>query len=191
MRFSGKLMPPVTNYTGKTVISVELEEDFREAWESLKNCEKVGIDIKQYRPKRSLDANAYYWVLVSKLAKVLGRSSAAIHNYMLSHYGVDEIINDNLMYLSIPDTDAAQRIAEEAETFHIRPTSQVLTGKDGKQYRTYVQIRGSSYYNSDEMARLIDGIIQECKEIGIPECEIMTPEEKRILKERYGITWEK
>ena len=46
MRFSGKLMPPVTNYTGKTVISVELEEDFMAAWEILKNCEKVGIDIK-------------------------------------------------------------------------------------------------------------------------------------------------
>ena len=191
MRFSGKLMPPVTGYNGKTVISVELEEDFRPAWESLKGCEKVGIDIKQYRPKRSLDANAYYWTLVGKLAKVLGRSSAAIHNYMVSHYGIMEMIDDKLMYLSIPDTEAAQKIAEESETFHIRPTSQILTGKDGKQYRTYIQMRGSSYYNSAEMARLIEGLIQECKDAEIPESEIMTPDEKRILEERYGITWGK
>lgn len=191
MRFSGKLMPPVTNYTGKTVISVELEEDFRATWEILKDCEKVGIDIKQYRPKRSLDANAYYWTLVGKLAKVIDRSSAAVHNYMLSHYGVPEILDDKLVYLSLPDTEEAQKKAEESETFHIRPTTQIITGKDGKPYRTYMLIRGSGSYNSAEMARLIEGIIQECKEAGIPEYEIMTPDEKRILKERYGITWEK
>lgn len=191
MRFSGKLMPPVTNYTGKTVISVELEEDFREAWESLKNCEKVGIDIKQYRPKRSLDANAYYWTLVGKLSKVIDRSSASVHNYMLSHYGVPETIDDRLVYLSLPDTESAQKKAEEAETFHIRPTSQVISGKDGKMYRTYMLIRGSSSYNSEEMARLIEGMIQECREVGIPDYEIMTPDEARILKERYGVTWEK
>lgn len=191
MRFSGKLMPPVTGYTGKTVISVELEEDFRPAWESLKDCEKVGIDIKQYRPKRSLDANAYYWTLVGKLAKVIDRSSAAVHNYMLSHYGVPEILDDKLVYLSLPDTEEAQKKAEESETFHIRATTQIITGKDGKPYRTYMLIRGSSSYNSAEMARLIEGIIQECKGADIPEHEIMTPDEKRILEERYGIRWER
>lgn len=191
MRFSGKLMPPVTGYNGKTVISMELEEDFRPAWESLKDCEKVGIDIKQYRPKRSLDANAYYWTLVGKLAKVIDRSSAAVHNYMLSHYGVPEILDDKLVYLSLPDTEEAQKKAEESETFHVRATTQIITGKDGKPYRTYMLIRGSSSYNSAEMARLIDGIIQECKDADIPESEIMTPDEKRILEERYGITWGK
>lgn len=52
-------------------------------------------------------------------------------------------------------------------------------------------MRGSSYYNSAEMARLIDGLIQECKDAEIPESEIMTPDEKRILEERYGIRWER
>ena len=122
---------------------------------------------------------------------MIDRSSASVHNYMLSHYGVPETIDDRLVYLSLPDTESAQKKAEEAETFHIRPTSQVISGKDGKMYRTYMLIRGSSSYNSEEMARLIEGMIQECREVGIPDYEIMTPDEARILKERYGVTWEK
>ena len=42
-------------------------------------------------------------------------------------------------------------------------------------------------YNTEEMARLIGGMITMCKEAGIPDREIATPEEKRLLKERYGV----
>ena len=37
------------------------------------------------------------------------------------------------------------------------------------------------------MSNLIDGAIQEAKDIGIPDAEIATPDEKRLLKERYGV----
>ena len=37
------------------------------------------------------------------------------------------------------------------------------------------------------MSRLIDGAIQEAKDIGIPDAEIATPDEKRMLEERYGV----
>lgn len=50
------------NYaTGKQTASFELNEDAREAFQDLKGCEKLTIQIKKYRKKRSLDANAYYW----------------------------------------------------------------------------------------------------------------------------------
>lgn len=48
-------------------------------------------------------------------------------------------------------------------------------------------MRGSSTYNTEEMARLIDGLIDRCKEAGMPDREIVSPDEKRILKERYGV----
>ena len=60
-------------------------------------------------------------------------------------------------------------------------------GKDGIMYRTYKLLRGSHTYNTEEMARLIDGMVTMCKEAGIPDSEIATPEEKRLLKERYGV----
>lgn len=54
-------------------------------------------------------------------------------------------------------------------------------------YRTYKLLRGSHTYNSEEMARLITGLISECKDAGISDAEIATPDEKRLLKERYGV----
>lgn len=50
-----------------------------------------------------------------------------------------------------------------------------------------VLLRGSSTYDTEEMARLISGLIQDCKDSGIPDGEIMTPFEKRKLFEQYGI----
>ena len=62
-----------------------------------------------------------------------------------------------------------------------------LKNDDNVMYRTYRLLRGSHTYNTEEMSRLIDGMITMCKEAGIPDREIATPEEKRLLKERYGV----
>lgn len=72
------------------------------------------------------------------------------------------------MYLVLPDTDEAERTALQADTFHIKPTSDVRLGKDDKMYRTYVMLKGSHELDSAEMNRLIDGVLGECKEQGIP-----------------------
>lgn len=70
MKFTGKLKQPVIDFvTGKLTLLFEPVEDFRQAYEELKNYEKLSLEIKPYRRKRSLDANAYYWVLLTKLAK--------------------------------------------------------------------------------------------------------------------------
>lgn len=52
---------------------------------------------------------------------------------------------------------------------------------------SYMLMRGSSTYNTEEMSRLISGLITDCKEAGIPDREIATPDEQRILKEKYNI----
>ena len=42
---------------------------------------------------------------------------------------------------------------------------------------------GSSTYNTNEMSRLIDLIVQECKQLDI---ETMTPQQLSLLKEEWG-----
>ena len=79
----------------------------------------------------------------------------------------------------LPDTEEAENEAYELETVHIKPTSQVKQGKDGKTYRAYYVLRGSSDYDSREMSILIDGTISDCQEVGI---ETMTPDELLRLK---------
>lgn len=163
------------------------ESDFNEDIGEILTYEKITLKIAKYRAKRSLDANAYYWVLVTKLAKVLKTSNNELHNRMLCEYGQPWIVGDSLHRAMLPDTDeVAEKVALSAE-YHLRPTTQVTTLADGKDYRTYITMRGSSTYNTEEMSTLIDGLISECKEAGMKESEIMSTEEKRMLKERYGI----
>ena len=188
MKFTGKLKEPVIDYlTGRLTLLFEPCEDFRQAYEELKGCEKLSLEIKRYRAKRSLDANNYYWVLVTKLAKVVGLSNQEVHNMLLRGYGQPEIFEGKGVYMTIPDTDRARAKVDNSMDYHLCPTSQVREGDDGVLYRTYRLLRGSQTYNTEEMARLIDGAITQCKEAGITDSEIATPDEKRLLKERYGV----
>lgn len=143
----------------------------------------LSVELKKYRKRRSLDANAYYWQLIGKLADKLSRSTAYLHNHMLRCYGQIEVIDDQGVYIVIPDTDAAQKRVDEAETYHLKPTSQVKPGRDGNMYRTYMMLRGSSSYNTKEMSTLIDGLVGECREQGI---ETLTPVELERMMIAYS-----
>jgi hypothetical protein len=128
---------------------------------------RVSIKVTKYNEKRSLDANAYYWQLLTKLAGVLKISNPYCHNVMLRRYGVLEEIDGKPVYLVIPDTDEAEKKADESETYHIKPTSNVREGNDGKMYRTYMLLKGSHQYSTAEMSRLISGLVDECRQQNI------------------------
>lgn len=168
-------------------LEIEVDSDIRKEYENLKDKDKLRIRIVQYRKKRSLDANAYYWTLITKFADVIGLSNQEAHNMMLRGYGQSEIFDGKAVYVTIPDTEEAEKKVNNATDYHLAPTSQVRTGNDGVMYRTYRLLRGSRTYDTKEMSRLIDGLITCCKEAGIPETEIVTQNERELLKERYGI----
>lgn len=162
---------------------VTLQLDARaEDIEKLKD-KPLSVELKQYRKKRSLDANAYYWKLITDLSEKLGQSKDYMHNHMLRKYGQVEIIDGQAVYTVIPDTDEAQKKVDEAQTYHLKPTSQVKAGRGGLMYRTYMMLRGSSDYNTKEMSCLINGLVSECKDVGI---ETMTPDELERMMQAYG-----
>lgn len=109
-------------------LTFELESDVSSSIDKMKD-KPLRIIAKQWREKRSLDANAYYWVLLSRLAEAAGISKPRAHNLMLRRYGQNLMIAGQMAYLVVPDTTEAEETALEAETFHIRPTSQVKQGK--------------------------------------------------------------
>ena len=139
----------------------------------------VVFEVKKDRKRRSLDANGYYWILVDKLAEAMRVSKTRMHNTLLRKYGQRFIVDESPVGIMLPDTEEAENEAFELETVHLRPTSQVKEGKDGKTYRAYYVLRGSSDYDSWEMSILIDGTISDCQDVGI---ETMTPDELLRLK---------
>ena len=142
----------------------------------------LSISVKEYSKKRSLNANAYYWTLVNALAAALKISNAAMHNMLLRRYGVPEVIGGKLCYVTMPDTVEAEKRSLEAETYHVKPTSDVRVGIDGTFWRTYVMLKGSKNYDTKEMTRLIDGVISECRELGI---ETIAPDQLERMMQSY------
>ena len=93
------------------------------------------------------------------------------------------MIDDSIAYIVLPDTDEAQKNLDESETYHVKPTSNVREGTDGKMYRTYMLLKGSSGYDTAEMAALISGLRDECINVGIP---VETPDEVANLLSLMG-----
>ena len=93
MRFTGRLKEPVADYhSGKLTILFEPIEDFRQAYDELKDYEKLTLEIKPYRAKRSLDANSYLWVLLDKLAEKLDITRWQAYLNELKSHGAFEYI---------------------------------------------------------------------------------------------------
>lgn len=81
----------VDYFRKKQLVTVAVNEDVRQEYDRLKDKEKLTVEIKQYREKRSLSANAYFHVLVGKLADKLGTSNA----YMRTRFynGMDSLLS--------------------------------------------------------------------------------------------------
>lgn len=140
-------------------------------------------DLSEHKEKRSLSQNAYYWQLAGQVAKKTVRYGAninEIHNRNLRELGLREYINDQPIVIYIPDTEEAEKTALNAESYHIKPTSQTRVGKDGTVFRCYVMLRGSHTFNSEEMSALVDLMVQEAKAVGV---ETLTPIELAQMRE--------
>lgn len=139
-------------------------------------------DISEHRERRSLDSNSYYWVLVAKLSQKLRMSSARIHNTMLREVAPPFLIDGRIAMQPIPDTDEAENQVIESTTFHLKPSSGTIEGKDGQVYRWYIILRGSSTFNKEEMNALIDRIVEECKQQDI---EVVSSDELARMAELW------
>lgn len=182
MEFKALLKGAARNWAnGKTQLTLECENASEPDIEKLMD-KPLRVKAVQWREKRSLNANAYYWLQLSKLAELFDVSKPRMHNFLLRKYGAVEMFDGAGAYIRIPDTEKAEETALEASTHHIRPTSQVIVGKDGVNYRTYIMLKGSSDYNTKEMSELIDGLVWECKESGI---ETLPPEEIDRMMQSY------
>lgn len=143
--------------------------------ERLREETDLCITLTKWREQRSLTANAYYWVLVGKIADLLNISTSVVHNILLRRYGALEVIDGETLTIMVADTEEAEENVLNSDLYHLKPTSFTKEGKDGRMFRAYRVLKGSSAYDSKEMATLIDGAVSEAKEMGIetlPEAEV-------------------
>lgn len=123
------------------------------------------LEIKPYKEKRSLNANAYAWTLIQKIADVLRQDKNKVYVEMLDRYGQSEVVSVRADI----DVNGIFKYFKEIGTGTV----------NGKEFTHYRVFKGSSEYDAKEMSILIDGIVSEAKDLGI---ETLTPEELQRLK---------
>ena len=105
--------------------------------------------------------------MIGKIADVIGASKDEVYLTMLKRYGQTGVAK-------IKDKD----LENFCRTYkYCAPHEKLQRDKDASYMRFWV---GSSHYNQQEMNSFINGIIDECKDLGI---ETMTPEELSVLNE--------
>ena len=171
MRLKCKIKDFAKSFHGDRVLSLDILGGMNEQELNDLIGRDLSIDIKQWREKRSLDANAYFWTLVDTLAEKLGESITEIYRN-----AVREIGGNTETYCGL--SDAVKKLCAvwikkgigwQAETFESKI--------DGCLNVTLYY--GSSEYDTAQMSRLIENIVQDCKAQGI---ETMTPAELERIK---------
>ena len=163
--------------TGKPTISFEVNEkgDFKAMVDDMKGLEKLSIEVKPFRQIRSLDANAYCWVLLDRLADKLNIPKETVYRQYIQNIGG----NSEIVCVR---NEAVKRLCEGWRRNGIGWQTETFDSKlDG--CTNVILYYGSSVYSSSQMARLLDLITEDCKAQGIPT---ETPNELARLKSMWG-----
>ena len=132
---------------------------------------EYAVEIKRYRERRSLNANAYFWVLVGQIADKIQSDTESVYLRLLERYGVFThiVVKPNVVDKVKAEWRAVKVLSEVA-----------INGKTGVQIQCFF---GSHTYDTKEMSRLIEGTVSEAKELGI---DTRTPEEIALMTEEWG-----
>lgn len=129
------------------------------------------VEIKIKRKRRSLNANAYLWELLGRMAAVLKSDKDSVYLMMLERYGV---------YTHVCVKPAAvERVKQEWRT--VRELGEVtINGQKAVQLQCYF---GSHTYNSKEFSVLLEGVLSEAAELGI---ETLSEADKDLMLKEWG-----
>lgn len=156
-----------------TLTTDDRRVDITKLKQALSKGKKLTAEIKPTRKKRSLDANAYFWLLLGELAEVLKADKDELYLMMLERYGVFTHI--------IAKPHVVEQVKQQWRT--VRELGEVtVNGQTGIQLQCYF---GSSTYDTKQMATLIDGVVSECQELGI---DTLPPNEIQDLKNKWGVS---
>nr|DAJ54680.1 MAG TPA: NinB protein [Caudoviricetes sp.] len=147
----------------------------RKVLDGLKAGKSYDVDIKEHREKRSLDANAYFWVLVDRLAEKLRIPKSEIYRHYIREIGGNHEI------VCVAET-AADRLRQGWAHNGLGWQTDTMPNKV-PGYVNIILYYGSSTYDTRQMSQLIDFAVQDCKEQGI---ETLPPEKLAGMMEEWG-----
>lgn len=151
-------------------------EALSEALREISGFDDIEVEAKKHRERRSLDANAYFHVLVAKIAAALGLGNDEVKRRMNMEYGTWMKDDDGKpVGLKLPEGVKPESVYPYLRRFDRR-------SEGGKWFNCYLLYKRTHELDTREMSRLIDGTVKEAEELGI---ETATPQEIALMMQRY------
>lgn len=174
MKLTGKIVDVSVGFLdGKPKLTLEVNEknDLKLCYDELHEVEKLTIEIKKHYEKRSKDANSYLWALCGELAEKIGSTKESVYRQHILNVGVYRAIE-------IEETAAETLI----KGWQMNGIGWIAERVDYGAHDGFVLVNfyyGSSVYNTKQMSRLLDSVIEDCQEQGI---QTATPDEVANMK---------
>ncbi len=162
------MVKPVYEDMGKAMAIVRKHKD-----------KLYNLEVKEHQKNRSLDANAKLWALLNEMSVVLRLPPEEIYQGYIPDVG------KNFKFIpSLPEDVAGWEkdwckghIGRMVEDIGPCRTTEL------RGYRLLKLYRGSSEYDVPTFNRLLDLVIQDCRQLGI---ETMSERERSLLMEEWG-----
>ena len=138
------------------------------------------LKITKKRYKRSLDANAYMWTIADKIAEVIHDTKENVYRSAIREVGV---FSDVAVQIGEPMAQLITAWSDNGIGWFVETFDTNLTDINGNKMRRIRLYKGSSRYDTKQMSRLIDYIVNEARNLGI---ETDTPEEIERMKVLWG-----
>lgn len=158
---------------GETIITLSTKEDFRATFDDL-NGKDLDVSFKEHREKRSLNANSYCWILLDKLAAKTGYPKLHIYRDAVRNVG------GNTEHVCVQD-EAVQKLREGWEHNGLGWITDTMPSKI-QGCTVVILYYGSSTFDTAQMSRMIDNLVQDCRSLGI---ETMPPDRLNALLEEW------
>lgn len=165
---------------GDLIVSFAIEDAVKERakLDKLEGLEIV-YDIKKYSKNRSVNANAYFWSVCDKIARVLKTDKDAVHVLQIRRYGVFDTYD--VVEEAISILEKVYVYVDIKYNYHQR----LYTAEGQEVIKSMVQVHAykhSHEYLQSEFADLLNGTIEDAHDLGI---ETWTQEEINNLIERW------
>lgn len=178
----GKLKDLLPLSGGEWLISFVTREDPREMFDELKD-HAVKVEIKKASKHRSLDANNYCWKLIDLITAKLQDTDpkGKWTPEKVYRHAIKEIGGISDIY-GVKE-EAVERFKEIWIGKHIGRQVEILPGSAKPGWLNVKAWLGSSDFDSQQMSRLINSLVQDAEALGIPT---ISDEEAERMVAQWG-----
>jgi hypothetical protein len=169
---------------GGCIIIRPEREDLGKAMALIRGIKKklYVLSVKEHRNKRSLDANQKMWALINEMSTMIKLTPEEIYQGYIPDVG------NNFHVFPVRPEDINEFAVDWCHGHIGRMVEDMgpCRKRDLIGYHNLRCYKGSSEYDTQTFSRLLELVMQDCRQLGI---ETMSERERSLLMEEWEVTY--